>query len=220
MKTDETSPGNEGPIRVAIIEDDALLSSLLSSWLNAKPNWTVVGEAKTGEDGLTLCEREKPAMVLLDLELPQSNGIEIAEKLLEMLPGIKILIITCHTDPYWIHQITRLGLHGYVNKTHSLESLDKAMQHIAAGGTVYGEEFSAAIHRLASPTAFHKILTPKELAVLAKVAVGMADEQIAAGLDISPFTVATHRRNIRVKLDAHSDRDLVRYAHEWGLTDL
>jgi DNA-binding NarL/FixJ family response regulator len=205
------------PVRVAIIEDDALLSSLLTTWLNAKPNWTVVGSAISGDEGIALCEREKPTMVLLDLELPGINGIVIAEQLMERLPGIKILVITCHADPYWIHQITRLGLHGYVNKTNSLESLDKAMLHITAGGTVYGEEFSQAVRRLASPDAFHKILTPKELAVLAKVTIGWTDQQIAEELEISHHTVATHRRNIRVKLDAHGDRDLIRYAEEWGL---
>jgi len=205
------------PLRIAIIEDDALLSSLLKTWLNSKPNWTVVGSAANGDEGLALCEQEKPAMVLLDLELPGASGIVIAEQLMERLPGIKILVITCHTDPYWIHEITRLGLHGYVNKTNSLESLDKAMQHISSGGTVYGEEFSQAVRRLASPDAFHKILTPKELAVLAKVTIGWTDQQIANELEISHHTVATHRRNIRVKLDAHGDRDLIRYAEEWGL---
>lgn len=205
------------PVRVAIVEDDALLSSLLASWLNAKENWTVVGTAGSGDEGLALCEREKPALILLDLELPGTSGIVIAEKLLEKMPGIKILVITCHTDPYWIHEVTRLGLHGYVNKTSSLESLDKAMQHIIAGGTVYGEEYSQAVRRLASPDAYHKILTPKELAVLAKVTIGWTDQQIAKELDISHHTVATHRRNIRVKLDAHGDRDLIRYAEAWGL---
>ncbi len=205
------------PIRVAIIEDDVLLSSLLSSWLNAKDNWTVVGVASSGDEGLQLCEREKPTLVLLDLELPGTSGIALAETLMASMPGIKILVITCHSDPYWIHQITRLGLHGYFNKTNSLDTLDKAMQHIIDGGTVYGEEFSQAVRRLASPDAYHKILTPKELAVLAKVSVGWSDQQIAQELQISHHTVATHRRNIRVKLDAHGDRDLVRYAEEWGL---
>ena len=208
---------NVESVRVAIIEDDALLSSLLTSWLNAKGAWSVVGVAASGDEGVALCEREKPALVLLDLELPNTNGIVIAEQLMEKMPGIKILVITSHSDPYWIHQITRLGLHGYVNKTNSLDALDKAMQHIIAGGTVYGEEFSQAVRRLASPDAYHKILTPKELAVLAKVSIGWTDQQIAQELQISHHTVATHRRNIRVKLDAHGDRDLIRYAEEWGL---
>lgn len=205
------------PVRVAIIEDDALLSSLLASWLNAKSNWKVVGVAKSSDEGIALCEREKPTLVLLDLELPHADGIVTAEKLIAKMPAIKILVITCHTDPYWIHQIVRLGLHGYVNKTSSLEALDKAMTHVVEGGTVYGEEFSQAVRRLAAPDAFHKILTPKELAVLAKVTIGWTDQQIADELNISHHTVATHRRNIRVKLDAHGDRDLIRYAEAWGL---
>lgn len=206
------------PVRMVTLEDDSLLSSLLLDWIGQRPQWKVVGHASNGEDGLRICRELRPDLVLIDVAMPRIDGLTVAKILQQELPDTRLVILTCHSDPYTIRRIEELGIHGYVSKTSSLALLEQALQKVLKGGTHYDETFRQSSLPLATPNAFHKILSPREIEVLRLVAEGQPDTRIGRLLGISPNTVAAHRRSIRIKLDAHNDRDMVFYARQWGLS--
>lgn len=208
-------------IRVAIVDDEKLVAAMLEAWINQLQGFTVCGIANDGVAGLEMCRKEKPDILLLDLEMPEMDGLSLARELLKDLPATKIIVVTSHLDAYCIHEISRLGIPGYVDKSSSTEALLRALQAVAKGGRYYTPIYQwVRDTQLSSSEAYHKIITPKELSVLTLLASGKDDAAIAKELDIAEDTVATHRRNLRLKLNAHNDRDLVNYARQWGLLPL
>lgn len=205
-------------VRIAIIEDDALLSSLLTDWIQQRPGWAMIGHAGNGTEGLKLCLELQPDLVLVDVSMPDMDGLTMVEQLKKHLPQVKSIVLTCHNDPFTIQRVLNLGIQGFVSKTSSLTVLDHAVRQVLAGATSYDETFLQSALPLRDPEAFHKILSRREIEVLSLVAEGQPDESIGQALGISAYTVAAHRRNIRVKLNAHNDRDLISYARHWGLT--
>lgn len=203
--------------RILILEDDALLGSLLAAWISEKVGWPVLGVYSGADDFMAECETLRPDLVFLDLALPGSDGVEVAKRLQETLPKIRIIVLSSYTDPYWVQRVLDLGLPAYLVKTSPLSQLEAAMRTVMKGGTVYDEEILKTLERLKDPDAFHKLLTARETTILTLVAQGKPDADIAAQLGISRHTVAVHRRNIRQKLGGHNDRDLVHYARTWGL---
>jgi DNA-binding NarL/FixJ family response regulator len=212
---------NVKPHRIAVIDDECIVVSMLTTWLSQKPYLTVVGTAYNGKDGLALCHKAKPDLVLLDIEMPEMDGLTLAEKILEEVPGTRIIILSSHCDPYHVYEISRLKIHGYVEKTCSLETLERTICDVLNGEESFSEGYVSIKHsQLKRADAFHKILTPREISVLMMIADGLSDEEIAIQLAITPNTVATHRRNLRLKIEAHNDRDLINYARQWGLISL
>ena len=194
---------------------------MMTAWLSRRPELRVVGSAFSGPDGLVLCRKLKPDLALLDVEMPGMDGFEVARQLRMEVPDTRIIMVTSHVDPYCVHQIARSGVHGYVDKCSSIENLASAIKLVAEGKHCYAAIYHAVRETMLSQSdSFHKILTPKELAVLILLAVGVDDATIADRLDISASTAATHRRNLRRKLDAHNDRELIAYARKWGLVPL
>jgi len=205
------------PITLVLVEDDRLLASLLLEWIERQPDWTLIGQPRDGKQGITTCLEKKPDIVLLDVSLPGMDGFAVAKAIRASAPAIRIIMLTCHSDPYTIQRVQEYALEGYVNKTSSLDVLERAVTHVASGGVFYDETFTRSSASLKQPDAVNKILSDREIEVLALVAEGLTDEAIAAMLNISRLTVCTHRRNIRAKMGAHSDRDLVFLARQWGL---
>lgn len=205
------------PISLLLVEDDRLLASLLQEWIDRQPGWKLVGQPRDGNEGVAACRALKPDIVLLDVSLPGMDGFAAAKAIRAADPSVRIIMLTCHSDPYTIQRVQELTLEGYVNKTSSLDVLERAVEHVANGGVYYDETFTRSSASLKRPGAFNKILSDREIEVLALVAEGLTDDAIAARLSISRLTVCTHRRNIRAKLGAHSDRDLVYLARQWGL---
>lgn len=209
------------PNRVAVIDDECIVVSMLTTWLSQKPYLTVVGTAHNGKDGLEMCRKAKPDLVLLDIEMPEMDGLTLAERIINEVPGTRIIILSSHCDPYHVYEISRLKIHGYVEKTCSLETLERTICNVLNGEESFSEGYvSVKQSQLRRADAFHKILTPREISILMMIADGLSDEEISAQLAITPNTVATHRRNLRSKIEAHNDRDLINYARQWGLISL
>ena len=203
---------------IAIVDDEQMVVAMLNVWLGNLPDYKVVGRAYNGNDGLALCRETKPDIVLLDIEMPGMDGLATAHELRLSVPDTRIIVLTSHIEPYCIYQVSRLGVQGYVNKTEPLSVLRDAIAQVAAGKHYYAPVYHMVRDtKLSGPDAFHKILTPQQMAVLLLLIRGHDDEAIAAELHVTAATVATHRRNLRTKTGAHNDRDLIRYARQWGL---
>jgi DNA-binding NarL/FixJ family response regulator len=203
--------------RIVIVDDERMVAEALKAWLNTQTNCTLVGYAGRGDEGHALCLAQRPNIALLDIDLPEMNGLELAEALLAELPDTCVLMMSGMTDPHTIWQVWQSGAHGYIDKTQSLASLSKAIQTVLRGEKYFSRVFQEVKEKwLSQPDSFQKLLSGREQEVLKRVASGWTDERIGKKMNISAETVAFHRKNIRKKLKLHSDRDMVAYGRLWG----
>ena len=203
--------------RLLLVEDDSLLASLLTDWIKRHPNWEIAAHARDGREALRMAAEQPFDLILLDISLPGMDGFSVVRELAADKKHPPIIMLTCHSDPFTIQRVHELKVAGYINKVSSLEVLDRAIETVLNGGKFFDEIYLQSASSLNQPESFHKILSDREIEILGLVANGDSDEVIATSLGISRFTVSTHRRNIRAKLGAHSDRDLMQYARRWGI---
>jgi len=206
-------------IRIAIAEDQRLVRELLSALLVREADFAVAGEAATGAEAIALTARLRPDVLVLDIGLPDLDGVGVARSLRRTLPGLKILALSVHEDRHFVQQMLKAGADGYVVKSSALDELVQAIRTVA-GGNVY---LSPRIARVALPEdadADGVALGVRERQVLALLAEGRRSTEIAAELHISPATVDAHRRNIMRKLGLHTVAELTKYAIRKGLTPL
>jgi DNA-binding NarL/FixJ family response regulator len=205
-------------IRVAIVEDQELMAAGLGLWVASQRGIEMVGCAHDGNKGLTMCLAARPDLVLLDIDLPGMDGMELAERLATELPGVRLLAMSGLTDPHTIWRVSRSRVHGYLEKTAGPDLLLEAIQTVAGGGVFYSALFAQVKREcLSHPEAFQKLLSGREQEVLRRMACGWDEARIGQELEISPATVGAHRKHIRQKLGLHSDRELLAYARKWGL---
>jgi DNA-binding NarL/FixJ family response regulator len=156
----------------------------------------------------------------MDISLPDGDGLELARMVLEEQPGLKILSISSHRDPWTMLQIQRIGLHGFVDKHEQRPGvLTEAIEAVLGGRIYYTpivNESSSNIRR--DPKAFIRVLSDYETRILALIGESKTDEEIAAVLGISPATVQSRRRDVMRKLDIHTTPKLIHYAIVNGLT--
>lgn len=212
------APSSTPVVAVAVVEDHELVAEALGDWVNRQPGLRLAGCAGDEETGLQLCLKTLPGLVLLDIGLPGSDGLELAFKLRALLPSARLLVMSGKRDPYTIWRVAQSRVHGFIDKSQSLKELDTAVHTVLSGGRYYSPAcLKIQADWLSRPEAFHKILSTRERAILARAVAGQSDNAIAAVLKITEATVKTHRRNIRRKLGLHSDRELGGYARRWGL---
>jgi two-component system response regulator NreC len=210
-------------IRILIADDHGVLRAGLRALLNTEPDLEVVGEAASGRETLRLADKLRPDVILLDISMPDPDGIEVTRQLKKMLPGTRVLILTVHEDGSLLQEAIRAGAAGYIVK-HAVDSdLTNAIRTVWRGEAyVYPTMIPALIEDLsssASDRAPEKLLTPREIEVLCLIAQGYTNRQIAEVLCISVRTAEGHRANLMNKLDLHSRAELTRYAMDSGLLD-
>ena len=202
-------------IRVLIVDDHSLVLDGLKSRLQRSGVIEVVGDPTNGRQGIELAEQIQPDIVLMDINMPEMNGIVAAEILSERLGHIKLLVLSIHDDREYILDVARLGSKGYVLKSASAEEMVTAITTVYNGGTHYSREIAEILlqqnHQQSST------LTNREQTIISLLASGKSSKQMAAELNISVRTVDTHRRNIKQKLQIKTTPELVRYAIEYGL---
>jgi DNA-binding NarL/FixJ family response regulator len=171
-------------------------------------------------EGLATIRTQQPDLVLMDISLPDGDGLELAKTVLAELPRTKILAVSSHCDPWTMLQVQRIGLHGFVDKNEQcLQVLTEAIQAVLAGRVYYTPivlESSASIRR--DPKAFIRVLSDYETRILSMIGESKTDEEIGAVLCICPATVQSRRRDIMRKLDVHTTPKLIHYAIVNGLT--
>lgn len=224
VKSSDTIPVTEGVDgafigRVVIIEDQRMFAEFLQFHCLAL-RFEVMPLANGYHTGLEAVRTHRPELVLLDISLPDGDGLDLARHVIEELPRAKVLAISSHHDPWTMLQVQRIGIHGYVDKHDQRpEVLSEAIHAVLAGRVYYTQivnQSSAAIRR--DPKSFIRVLSDYETRILAMIGESQTDDEIAVMLQVSPATVQSRRRDIMRKLDIHSTPKLIHYAIVNGLT--
>ena len=205
--------------RVIVVEDQRLVAEFFTYHCRDL-GLDVIQRCGTCREGLSAIRAQRPDLVLMDISLPDGDGLELAKTILDELPEVKILAISSHRDPWTMLQVQRIGLHGFVDKNEQRpEVLTEAIHAVLAGRVYYTpivNESSASIRR--DPKAFIRVLSDYETRILSMIGESKTDEEIATVLNISPATVQSRRRDIMSKLDVHTTPKLIHYAIVNGLT--
>lgn len=211
-------------IRLLLVDDHVVVRSGLRMLLDNEPDVEIVGEAGTAREALDSVPRLKPDIVLMDIGLPDKSGIDAAREIKRLRPETGIVALTIHEDEEYFFKMLEAGASGYVPKRAAPEELLTAIR-TAASGEVYLYPSMAKLlvkdyldHDQEEKTGrMLDGLTEREQEVLAHLADGASNEEIAETLNISPKTVARHRENIMRKLNLHSRSELVKYAIRKGI---
>ena len=209
-------------MKIVLIEDQVMFRDLLKKICREHFHLVVVGEAENASTGLELCRKHKPDMVLLDLNLPDRDGISLADEILAAAPGIRILALSSECDEYTLYRVLNSGMHGYVDKNRqSVDVLKQAIDEVIKGRVFFTEVVQQVRQRLRTePKAFPKVLTEREQQLLGLLGSGLTNDEVARELHLSRYTVQLHRRNIMSKLGLHRTPDLIRYAVNKGFAKL
>jgi DNA-binding NarL/FixJ family response regulator len=213
-------------IRILLADDHAILRAGLRALLEFQPGFMVVGEAENGRQALRLTRERTPDLVLMDVSMPDLNGIDAARQLRSDHPEVKVLALSMYSNRQFIEGMLAAGVSGYLLKDCVMDELIDAIRTVARGQTYLSPKIAGTVvrgylDRLSngepSPGG---LLTAREREVLQLVAEGFATREIAERLHVSPKTVETHRRNLMDKLNLHSVAELTKFAIREGITGL
>lgn len=215
----------EEAIRVAIVDDQRLFTRGLAGIIGLERDMELVGEAHTGEEGVTLCGEKEPDVVLMDISMPVMDGISATRKIRDLLPDTTVLILTVHEEDVHVFEGIKAGARGYLLKDCAPEDLLRAIHAAHAGDTIIAPSIAQRIAALfESTTSKSKSLAPpltkRETEVIKALAYGRSDKQIARDFGIAERTVRTHTANIYKKLHIFDRTQAVIYAVREGLVDL
>ncbi len=213
-------------IRILLADDHTILRAGLKMMLNAQPDMEIVGEAQDGRQAVQEAQRLLPDIVLMDITMPDINGIEATRQIRRLLPDVRILILTMHEHDEYVFQALRAGASGYMLKEAADTELITALHVIKSGQFYLSPTAQSAVVgdylqrvRTGEERDSYSSLTEREREILKLVAEGNTNNQIAERLIISPKTVDTHRTHIMDKLNLHSRAELVKYAMRRGLLE-
>ncbi|MCA1492229.1 response regulator [Sinorhizobium alkalisoli] len=205
------------PIKVLLIDNHPLVLDGLKALLETYGQVEVVGTAGLARAGLEIALRAQPDVVLMDINMPQVNGIDAIELFKQQLPGIRVLMLSMHDSREYISTSVLKGARGYILKDVSTEEIVAAIEAVARGETYFSSGVSDVLmERNADDNAVP--LTLREQEVLRLLASGQSNRDIAQTLGISAATVETHRKNLKRKLGIATTAGLTRYVIEHGLT--
>ncbi|KKM09491.1 histidine kinase [Clostridiales bacterium PH28_bin88] len=212
------------PIKLLLVDDHTVLRSGLKLLVGAQPDMQVVGEAAGGDEALRLVKELKPDVVILDLSMPGTNGLQVLEEILEISPATKILVLTMHEDEEYLRRVLRSGGKGYILKKAADVELLSAIRAVHRGEVFIEPSMAKTLVNALFETATVALdkkkeqgLSEREKEVLRLVALGYTNQQVANSLMISVKTVESHKARIKDKLNIYRRSDLVRYAMQHGL---
>lgn len=204
-------PADPVPIRILLAEDEHLIRGALAALLGLYPDLTVVGQAATGRQALSLARAVRPDVALLDLQMPELDGIAVAETIRAELPDCRAVIVTSHGRPGHLKRALSAGVRGFLPKTVSAEVLADVVRAVHRGGRYVDPQLAAeAISAGDSP------LTPREADVLELAADGAPVEEIAQRASLSPGTVRNYLSSAAGKVGAANRHEAVGIARRYG----
>lgn len=208
-------------LRILIADDHDLLRRGVKAMLLSHPGWEVCGEASTGREAVTKTEELKPDIAVLDISMPDLNGVDAAKRIRKISPSTEVLILSMHYSDQLIREILEAGVRGYIVKSDSDRDLIIAVETLARhkpfftprATEVMLTNFNAGkTTNLDGPERFRDRLTSREREIVQLLAEGKSSKEVASSLNISVKTAETHRANIMRKLQLHTVSELVRYA--------
>lgn len=211
-------PGADRKIRVFLADDHAVLREGLRMLVDAEPDMECVGEASDGREAVRLVAEILPDVAVLDVSMPELNGLQAAERIKECCPDAKILTLTRHTDDGYLQQLLKAGTSGYVLKQSASGVLLSGIRAVASGQTfldpaITEKVVGSYVAKSAGKGAFTQTEpSERERDVLRMIAWGHSNKEIAARMDLSVKTVEVHKANAMRKLGMTSRIDIVRYA--------
>jgi DNA-binding NarL/FixJ family response regulator len=207
-------------LRILVADDHEVVHAGVRSILQNEPDCEICATAFTGRQALTLAQQLKPDIVILDVMMPELNGLEAARQILKSIPNVQVLLLGLDESEELVQEMLDIGAQGYVLKSDASRELAMAIRALRRGEPF----FTSRVAQIALRAQLHKshngrteaapdgTLTPREREVLQLLAEGQSNKETASALEISVMTVETHRANIMQKLGAHSIADLVHYA--------
>jgi len=207
-------------LRILIVDDHEVVRAGVRSLLEDQTDCDVCGEAGNGREAVSLAQKLKPDIVVLDITMPELNGLEAARQMLKTVANVQILILSVHESEELVREIVEIGAHGYILKSDAGRELAAAIRALRRGESYFASKVAQIVLRAylnkqsgSQTQASHDhTLTPREREVLQLLAEGKSNKEVASALTISVMTVETHRAHIMHKLEAHSVAELVHYA--------
>lgn len=208
-------------IRVLLADDHALVRAGIRRLLESLPDVQVVAETGDGRTALQLIETYEPDVALLDISMPELNGLDTAVRVVREHPLVRVIILSMHASEEYVLRALASGVAGYMLKDAAISELEVAVRAVARGDTYLSPRVSNYVvgdyvRRLGAAT-YAEPLTPRQREVLQLIAEGRTTKEIAQRLDLSVKTVETHRTQLMQRLDIHDVAGLVRYAIRTGL---
>ncbi len=213
-------------IRVLLADDHDIVREGLCALLESAAGIEVVAQASNGREAVSLARELRPDVAIMDVAMPDLNGVEATRKIREAIPSVRVVGLSIHSDKRFVRQMLLAGATGYLRKGCTFDELVRAVRTVMHGQTYLSPEIARTVtddytrrirehdHSAAA------VLTPREREILQLLAEGNRPKQIARSLDVSVKTVSTHRRNVMRKIGAESLADLTKYAIREGLTTL
>lgn len=211
-------------LRIVIADDHAMLRQGVRSVIEAQPGWEVCGEAEDGRKAVQLVRTLAPDIAILDITMPGLNGVDATRLLKTAAPNTRILILTMHESDALADEVIRAGGSGYLLKSDASEMLPEAIRQLSQGRNFLSSQFKPSTGNEAKTKAEASLplarLSLREREIVQLLAEGKSNKQVADALDISSWTVETHRKKILHKLNLHNTAELVRFALRNNLAKL
>ncbi|OMG56388.1 DNA-binding response regulator [Azonexus hydrophilus] len=207
------------PITIVLADDHKMFREALKLSLSSVADILLVGEAGSGAETLAAVTATRPDVLILDIALPDMNGIEVAKELKQSFPALGIVALSGYADRMFVEEMLKAGAAAYVVKSAGADELVAAIRAVALGERYMSSDAQNSVMQgvVQKDTPPRSVLSPREQQVLRLLARGMRSTQIAQELGIAATTVEVHRRNIKEKLGLHSVVELTRYAIREGL---
>jgi two-component system response regulator NreC len=204
--------------RILLADDHAVVRKGFRLILNQEPDMEVVGEAGDGQEATRLALQLRPDVVVIDIGMPEVNGVEATRRIMEDWPACQVLILSMHKDPVYVRESLRAGARGYLLKDSIDEDLLKAIRAVATGEGFLSPAVSRTVlEDYQQTTDPFDSLTAREREILQMLAEGKVAKEVATALNVSVFTVDAHRGRILKKLSLRSSTELVKFAMRKGL---
>ncbi len=216
------------PIRLVIVDDHAIVREGVRVVLDDAVRFQILAEGSNGDDAIAQCKDHQPDVLLLDITMPGESGLRVVPQVLQVSPDTRILMLSVHDDREYVTEAVRVGAHGYLRKDSTPTELRAAVESVHRGDAFFSPQVARHVasalresfeRRDSSlpPTPPPSVLTPREKEVLASIAAGLSNKEIAAELAIAVRTVEAHRDSLSKKLGIRNVAALTRYCLEHGI---
>jgi len=210
-------------IRILLADDHKIVRDGLRTLIGKEAGMEVIGEAENGRKALKMAEKIRPNVVIIDVTMPDMNGIEATKKMVTEVPGVKVIALSMHSDRRFVLGMLEAGASGYLMKDCAFDELAKAVRSVSTGQTYLSPSIADVLVKGYLDRVNEKLsvarspLTEREREILQLLAEGRSSKEIAAHIGVSVKTVETHRRNMMQKLNMRSVAELTKYAIREGL---